>query len=294
MSETLSYAEFPGLRLWKRGKVRDIFALDGALMIVATDRISVFDVVLPTPIPEKGRVLTQMTLGWLGLTKDLVPNHLIAAELSEVQGLPKEAQECLAGRAMVVRAAEVTPLECVVRGYLAGDGWKSYQESGEICGLRLPRGMVESQELPEPIFTPTTKAESGHDQRLTMEEAVVLAGRETAEQCRERALALYRFARDYAYERGLIVADTKFEFGRWEGELMVVDEVLTPDSSRFWDLSDYEPGRAQRSFDKQPVRDYTEGLGWDKRAPGPELPPEVVRQTRERYLECQRRLFGGA
>ncbi len=293
MSDAVRTVECPGLRLWKRGKVRDIFALDGALLIVATDRISVFDVVLPTPIPQKGRVLTQITLGWLRLTKGMVPNHLITAEVSQVEQVPKEVWEVLAGRSMVVREAEVIPVECVVRGYLAGDGWKSYRETGEICGVRLPPALVESQELPEPIFTPYTKAESGHDQRITMERAVALVGRKTAETVREKALALYAFARDYARERGLILADTKFEFGSAEGQIMLIDEVLTPDSSRFWDGYAYEPGRAQRSFDKQPVRDYTEGLGWDKTAPGPELPPEVVRQTVQRYQECQRRLFGG-
>jgi len=288
----LRYADWPGAELVKRGKVRDIFRVEQGLLIVATDRISAFDVVMPTPIPGKGRVLTQMTLGWLGLTDHLVPNHLITADMAQVPGLPEQARQMLEGRAMVVREAEVIPVECVVRGYLSGSGWASYRKTGEVSGIRLPEGMVESERLPEPIFTPSTKAETGHDEAITFEQAVNAVGRETAERVREKALAVYSFAADYAAAHGLILADTKFEFGWVDGELTLVDEVLTPDSSRFWDAADYQPGRPQRSFDKQFVRDYLESLGWDKKPPGPELPPDIVARTIERYEECWRRLFG--
>jgi phosphoribosylaminoimidazole-succinocarboxamide synthase len=262
------------------GKVREIFALDAErLLIVASDRISIFDVVLPTEIPDKGRVLTGLSAFWFGRTRALVPNHLLALRED--------------GRSMECERLEMLPVECVVRGYLAGSGWKEYQRTGAICGEPVPSGLQESARLPEPLFTPTTKATAGHDEPLSREQCIDLLGDERFRQVREAALDLYRFASAHALERGIILADTKFEFGTDEdGRLVLADEAFTPDSSRFWPTDEYEPGRPQASFDKQFARDYGESLGWDKTAPGPELPDEVVAGTRSRYVEAFERLTG--
>jgi len=280
----------------RRGKVRDIYDLtertgEPRLLIVATDRISAFDVVLPTGIPYKGRVLTGLSLFWFSFLAEVAPSHFLTTDL-EGLGLAEAERAELSGRAMVVRKAEVIPVECVVRGYLAGSAWREYRDSGTVCGLRLPPGLRESDELPEPIFTPTTKAASGHDQALTFEEVARLVGAERAEEIRRRSLTLYRRAAEYARSRGIIIADTKFEWGLAEGELLLVDEVLTPDSSRFWPAEEYEPGRPQPSFDKQFVRDYLETLDWDKTPPGPRLPPEVVARTSEKYVAAYELLTG--
>jgi phosphoribosylaminoimidazole-succinocarboxamide synthase len=265
-----------------RGKVRDLFALDDdRLLLVASDRISTFDVVLPTAIPDKGRVLTGLSGFWFARTREVCPNHLLALEPD--------------GRSTVCRRLDMLPLECVVRGYLAGSGWKDYLRDGAVCGISLPAGLRESERLPEPIFTPTTKATTGHDQPLEPAEAAALVGEERFAEVADVAVALYRFASEHAARRGIIVADTKFEFGVDEaGQLVLADEAFTPDSSRFWPAADYEPGRAQPSFDKQFVRDYCERLGWDKAPPGPELPDEVVSGTRARYVEAFELLTGFA
>ncbi len=259
------------------GKVRELYALDDErLLLVASDRISVFDVVLPTEIPDKGRVLTRLSEFWFELTRELVPNHLLAVRED--------------GRSMECLRLEMLPLECVVRGYLAGSGWTSYREQGAVCGVALPPGLSESDELPAPIFTPTTKALSGHDEPLTREQAAELIGPDRLEEVERTSLALYRFAAEHARARGILIADTKFEFGLDGGRLVLADELFTPDSSRFWPADAYRPGRAQPSFDKQFARDYCESLGWDKRYPGPELPDEVVQGTRARYVEAFERL----
>jgi phosphoribosylaminoimidazole-succinocarboxamide synthase len=275
----------------RRGKVRDVYDLGDRLIIVATDRISAFDWVLPTGIPDKGRVLTSMTLFWLEYLA--VPNHLISTDLKTMPGPFAAQAERLEGRTMLVRKAEVVPIECVVRGYLAGSGWKEYRKSGTVCGLRIPGGLVESQQLPEAIFTPSTKAESGHDENISFEEMVKTTGASLANELRERSLDIYQRGADYARGRGIVLADTKFEWGRLPGgELILIDEVLTPDSSRFWPLDSYQPGRNPPSFDKQFVRDWLESSGWDKNSPPPELPAAIVEKTRAKYLEAHERLTG--
>ena len=273
-----------------RGKVRDIYDLGDRLLIVATDRLSAFDVVLPTPIPDKGRVLTQLSLFWFEKLRDIVPHHVISA--TEFPPILAAVSEQLRGRAMLVRRTEPIPIECVVRGYLSGSGWKEYKASGKVCGIALPAGLRESDKLPEPIFTPATKAQSGHDENISFEDAADRIGRELAARLREVSLEIYRRAAAYALERGIIIADTKFEFGLAGIELVWIDEALTPDSSRFWPAADYAPGGPQPSFDKQYVRDYLERIGWKKQPPAPELPPDVVEATRARYLEAHRRLTG--
>jgi len=281
---------FPKLKLHTRGKVRDVYELDDRLLIVATDRLSAFDVVLPTPIPDKGRVLTQLSLFWFKQLEEVTANHVITG--SDFSGELAIYRDRLRGRAMLVRKTEPVLLECVVRGYLAGSGWKEYQESGRVCGIALPPGLCESARLPEPIFTPATKAAAGHDENITFREAAKLVGRKLAEHLRETSLELYRRAAQYAESRGIIIADTKFEFGLLGEQVLWIDEALTPDSSRFWPVEDYAPCRAQASFDKQFVRDYLERIGWSKSPPAPELPPDVVAATRSRYLEAYRRLTG--
>ncbi|GIU99293.1 MAG: phosphoribosylaminoimidazole-succinocarboxamide synthase [Actinomycetota bacterium] len=279
-------------KLHAQGKVRDVYEIDDErLLLVATDRISAFDVVLPNPIPDKGRVLTGLTLFWLERTKDLVGNHLISADRRDFPGAFRD-EPSLAGRAMLVRRAEVIPVECVARGYLTGSGLKQYLAEGHVCGVPLPPGLVEASRLPEPIFTPTTKAATGHDQPLTFEETVELIGRGLAERLRELTIALYERGAEIALERGIIVADTKFEFGFAGGELILIDEVLTPDSSRFWPAEGYEPGRPQPSFDKQFVRDWLDASGWDHEPPAPELPPEVIGRTAAKYREAYERITG--
>ena len=292
MAEPLLTTNLKGVKLLARGKVRDIYDLGEQLLIVATDRISAFDVVMPNGIPDKGRVLTQLSLFWFELTGSLVDNHLLTADVGQYPASLADHAETLAGRSMLVKRAEVVPVECVARGYLAGSGWREYQQSGTVCGIPLPAGLRESDKLPEPIFTPATKAESGHDENISPDRAAEIVGRETYDEIERLSLAVYRRAADYGRKRGIIIADTKFEFGRHEGRLILIDEVLTPDSSRFWPLADYQPGRSQKSFDKQPVRDYLDGLGWERRPPAPTLPPEVVAGTSERYREALRLLTG--
>ena len=280
-------SNLPGYHLLARGKVRDVYEDGARLLIVATDRISAFDFILASGIPDKGRILTQMTLFWLDFLRPVVPNHFLSAEVS---ALPPE----FAGRSMWVRRAEMFPVECVARGYLAGSGWKDYQRTGKLCGIALPAGLRESDALPEPIFTPATKATSGHDENISLEQAADIVGAETAAKLRELTLELYRRAADYARTRGIIIADTKFEFGIVDGGIVLADEVLTPDSSRFWPADQYAPGRGQPSFDKQYVRDYLESIHWNKQAPAPGLPEEVARRTSEKYKEAYRALTGRA
>jgi phosphoribosylaminoimidazole-succinocarboxamide synthase len=284
--------DLPGLPPPRRGKVREVFDLGDRLLFVATDRISAFDCVMPNGIPRKGEVLTQMSHFWFDLTETWLPNHRLAkaGDPLPVALAPFAAQ--LRGRSMVVKKAQPLAIECVVRGYLAGSGWKEYRTSQTVCGLPLPSGLVECSELPAPIFTPATKAETGHDENISFEKAGAIVGRDTAEQARTLSLKLYGFARDYARERGIIIADTKFEFGLFEGQLILIDEVLTPDSSRFWPADHYAPGRSQPSYDKQFVRDYLETLDWNKTPPAPALPPDVVAKTQAKYLEAYERLTG--
>ncbi len=280
------------LPLFRRGKVRDVYDLGDRLLIVTTDRISAFDVVLPTGIPGKGAVLTQLSLFWFRLLSDVVPNHVLTTRIEEYPSVLAYYQGQLEGRSMIVTKAEALPVECVVRGYLAGSGWKDYKASGSICGIALPQGLRESDRLDPPLFTPATKAETGHDESISFASMEGLVGSERARGLRELSLSLYLRARAHAESRGILLADTKFEFGVREGQLLWIDEALTPDSSRFWPLDTYEPGRGQPSFDKQYVRDYLETLEWDKRPPAPSLPPEVVSGTRDKYLEAYRRITG--
>jgi len=273
-----------------RGKVRDIYDAGDKLLIVATDRLSAFDVILPTPIPDKGRVLTQLSLFWFDLLHDVIPNHVLSA--TDFPAPFDAFREELAGRSMLVWKTVPLPIECVVRGYVSGSGWKDYQKTGEICGIALPPGLRESDRLPEPIFTPATKAATGHDENISFERAASLIGTERARQVREVSLQIYRRAAAYAEPREILLADTKFEFGLLKDELIWIDEALTPDSSRFWPAAQYKPGGPQPSFDKQFVRDYLEGIRWPKTPPGPELPPEVVSATRGKYREAYRILTG--
>ena len=288
--KVLRETQFAGLSPSARGKVRDIYDLGDKLLIVATDRLSAFDVILPTPIPDKGRVLTQLSLFWFDLLKDVIPNHVISA--TEFPGPFDKFGDELAGRSMLVQKTKPLPIECVVRGYVSGSGWKDYRATGKICGIVLPNGLLESGRLPEPIFTPATKAVSGHDENISFEQAERMIGEELAGKVRAVSLELYRWAAAHAEPRGIIVADTKFEFGLLNDKLMWIDEALTPDSSRFWPAAQYSPGGPQASFDKQFVRDYLERMRWPKTPPGPELPPEVVEATREKYREAYRILSG--
>jgi len=292
MSEPLVETHLTGLELFSRGKVRDIYALDSGLLIVATDRISCFDVVLQTPIPWKGKVLTCLTEFWLDRLRGLVPNHLVTADVAEMGPAVQPYADLLRGRSMLVRRADVLPVECVVRGYLSGSGWRSYRDTGAVCGLELPPGLRESDRLPAPIFTPTTKAEAGHDLPLSMAEVKGIVGTDLAERIRDLSIMVYEEAAEYAAAQGIIISDTKFEWGLCDGELTLVDEVLTPDSSRFWPADTYEAGGPQLSYDKQYVRDWLDESGWDHEPPSPELPEEVVRRTSEKYLEACRRLAG--
>lgn len=278
---------------FRSGKVRDVYEAGENLVIVASDRISAFDCILPTPIPDKGKVLTQLSLFWFEKTGQIAKNHFITADLDEFPA-PLNAREEWRDRASLVRRAEIFPIECIARGYITGGGWKEYQASGSVSGVPLPEGLQESQQLEEPIFTPSTKAESGHDEPISFEETVKIIGREHAEKLRDLTLNLYKFAADYARTRGVIIADTKFEFGLVDGEIILCDEILTPDSSRFWDAEKYQIGKSQDSFDKQYVRDYLETLEWDKTPPAPELPAEVAKRTAQKYFEAYERLTGKA
>jgi phosphoribosylaminoimidazole-succinocarboxamide synthase len=293
-TRTVAETRLPALKLLRRGKVRDVYEVDGEhLLIVATDRISAFDCILPTHIKRKGEVLTALSRFWFGRLANITPHHLVTTDIEQMPDAVRESAETLRGRSMLVRRTEVFPVECVVRGYLAGSGWKDYQRTGEVCGHHLPEGLRESDKLAEPIFTPATKAEEGHDENISESKMREIVGAEVTEHLRDTALALYREAETYARTRGIIIADTKFEFGRaLDGRIILVDEALTPDSSRFWPADLYEPGRSQASFDKQFVRDYLETLEWDKQSPAPTLPPEVAAATTARYLEAYRLLTG--
>jgi len=291
-SRPILETRMPGLALWRRGKVRDVYDLGDRLLIVATDRISAFDVVLPSGIPAKGIVLTQLSLFWFRLLADLLPNHVITANVAEYGAELARHRDQLEGRSMIVWKTEPLPVECVVRGYITGSGWKDYRATGAVCGIPLPPGLQESQVLDPPLFTPSTKAETGHDENISFAQVERELGAERAAAVRDVSLEIYRRARAHAEERGIILADTKFEFGVRDGRLLWIDEALTPDSSRFWPAAGYAPGRGQPSFDKQYVRDYLETLAWDKRPPGPALPAEVVERTRDKYVEAYRRLTG--
>lgn len=284
--------DLPGIPKIKSGKVREVFDLGDRLLFVATDRISAFDCIMPNGIPRKGEVLTQISHFWFDLTESWLPNHRLARPADPLPKSLEPFRDQVAGRSMIVRKAKPLAIECVVRGYLAGSGWKEYRASRTVCGVALPAGLVESSELPEPIFTPATKAETGHDENIPFEEAVEIVGDDIAHQVRDLSLRLYKHARAYARERGIIIADTKFEFGVENGKLLLIDEVLTPDSSRFWPANQYAAGRGQPSFDKQFVRDYLETLTWDKTPPAPALPPEIVAKTQAKYLEAYERLTG--
>jgi len=292
METILLETHFPNLPLMSRGKVRDIYDFGDRLLIVASDRISAFDYVLPSAIPHKGRVLTALSEFWFHYTRNIVRNHLISTRVEDFPAAAQQYADILAGRTMLVIKAKRVDVECVVRGYLSGSAWREYRTSGTVCGMKLPAGLRESEKLPEPLFTPATKAESGHDENISFEQMIALTGRDVAERLRTISIALYQAAADYALSRGIIIADTKFEFGYLDGEPMLIDEALTPDSSRFWPLDGYEPGRSQASFDKQYVRDYLESIHWNKQPPVPPLSDEVIRGTSQRYLEAYERLVG--
>ena len=297
--EPILQLDLPGIKKLRSGKVRDIFDLNYALLLVASDRISAFDVIMPNGIPRKGEVLTQISHFWFEKFSSLVPNHLLA---KATDPLPKNLQPFAAQlerRSMIVKKAKPLAIECIVRGYLSGSGWKEYKKSQTVCGVQLPAGLTESAELPEPIFTPSTKAEAGHDENISFEQACKIVGKDLATQASDLSLKIYKAGRDYARQRGIIIADTKFEFGLLNGrgdsphgKLILIDEVMTPDSSRFWPADQYAPGKGQPSFDKQFVRDYLETLDWNKTPPGPKLPPEVVAKTSAKYLEAYERLTG--
>jgi phosphoribosylaminoimidazole-succinocarboxamide synthase len=291
----LRETNLPGAKLFSRGKVRDVYEVcDDQFLIVATDRLSAFDVVMAEGIPDKGRVLNQLSCFWFDYFRDFVPIHFLTADVEMFPPEFKKHADQLAGRSMLVRKTKPFPVECVVRGYLAGSGWKDYRATGAVCGVKLPAGLKESAKLDQPIFTPSTKATEGHDQNISWEEVVATVGSDVAEKLRERSLAVYARGRDYAESRGIIIADTKFEWGLWRQEVLLIDEVLTPDSSRFWPQDGYEPGRSQPSFDKQFVRDYLESTQWNKQPPPPLLPPDVVEKTGEKYREAYRRLTGNS
>ncbi|OGC29450.1 phosphoribosylaminoimidazolesuccinocarboxamide synthase [candidate division WOR-1 bacterium RIFOXYB2_FULL_48_7] len=292
MSDVLLEIDLPGIKPFKKGKVRNVFDLDDSLLIVASDRISAFDYIMPNGIPDKGAILTQISLFWFDFTKQIVRNHIIESNVDNYPPQLQPFKKQLNKRSVIGKKARLIPVECVVRGYLSGSGWKEYQKNQSICGLKLPAGLKESAKLPEAIFTPTTKAETGHDQNITFAEVIDLVGKSTADFIKDKTLAVYQACADFADKRGIILADTKFEFGFDDGEIILIDEILTPDSSRFWPKDLYKIGQAQPSYDKQFVRDYLESINWDKEPPAPVLPPEVVAKTREKYLEAFTRLTG--
>lgn len=293
LDPVLLRTEFPELQLHASGKVRDVYKIDSErLLFVATDRISAFDYILATGIPHKGKVLTQISLFWFDFLKDVVPNHLITADVNQYPQAVRKYDDPLRGRSMVVMNADMFPVECVVRGYISGSAWKEYKASGKVCGIELPKGLKESDQLPEPIFTPATKATTGHDENIPFSEMVRLIGQKVSEQLRDLTLGVYKKAADYARTKGIIIADTKFEFGRTSRGITLADEVLTPDSSRFWPADKYKPGQAQDSYDKQYVRDYLEQIRWNKQPPAPALPAEVAQKTSEKYLEAYEQLTG--
>ena len=292
MPSVITSTDLPGIERVAQGKVRDVYAVGGDLLIVATDRISAFDCILPQGIPGKGRVLTQMSIFWFEFLKDVVPNHLIATDVSDFPAPLREFRDQLEGRSMLVKRCRMEPIECVARGYVSGSGWKDYKRTGAICGIPLPAGLRESDKLPQPIFTPASKAETGHDENISFDEAASAVGTVTAELLRSLTLRIYAAAAQHAESRGIILADTKFEFGWHDGELLLGDEVLTPDSSRYWPRDEYQPGGPQKSFDKQFVRDYLETLDWNKQPPAPPLPDDVIAKTSEKYHEAYERITG--
>jgi phosphoribosylaminoimidazole-succinocarboxamide synthase len=293
--QALMKVDIEGLKLFKRGKVRDVYDLGEALLFVASDRISAFDVVMPNGIPDKGKVLTQISVFWFEYTKELIDNHIIATDIDDIISYDerlKPYKDLLDKRSMLVKKTEPLVVECVVRGYLAGSGWKEYKKSQSICGINLPEGLKESDKLPEVIFTPSTKAEEGHDEPINEAQTKALIGSEAFEFVRSKSIEIYKQADNYARGKGIIIADTKFEFGKLGEKIVLIDEILTPDSSRFWPLDDYEPGRSQKSFDKQFTRDYLDSLDWDKTPPGPVLPDEIIKKTREKYLSILEMITG--
>jgi len=292
MKDILLTTEIPELKLLGRGKVRDIYDLDDRLLIVATDRISAFDSVLPTGIPLKGRILTDLSVFWFDYTKDIIGNHLITADVDEFPPDLNKYKEILEGRSMLVKKAERIDIECVARGYISGSAWVEYQGSGKVCGIELPPDLVESEKLPEPIFTPAIKASSGHDENISEGRMVGIVGEELTHKLGKTTLKIYEYAATYAESKGIIIADTKFEFGLYDDELILIDELLTPDSSRFWPMEGYSPGKSQNSFDKQFVRDYLTKINWNKEPPAPELPEDIVMKTTDRYLEAYRWITG--
>jgi len=291
MEHSVSETNLEALNLIKRGKVRDIYDLGDYLLMVATDRISAFDVVMPNPIPEKGKILTQISLFWFEIMKPVLPNHVISANVDDYPEICRPYSDILRSRSMLVKKAEPLPIECIVRGYISGSGWNDYQISGNVCGIKLPENLKESDKLPEPVFTPSTKAESGlHDVNIDFEQTVEKIGKPLAEKVRTLSLEIYNKGADLAYNKGIIIADTKFEFGLLDDDLILIDEVLTPDSSRFWPRSSYKPGGAQKSFDKQYLRDYLLSINWNKKPPAPSLPQNVINNTRNKYLEAFQKL----
>ena len=293
MEPTVFETDFPKLNLLKRGKVRDIYDLGETLLMVATDRISAFDVIIPDPVPQKGKILTQISLFWFDIMKPVISNHIISSNVDDYPEICKPYTEILCGRSILVKKAKPLPVECVVRGYISGSGWKSYQKSGIVCGIKLPDGLQESEKLPEPIFTPSTKEEIGfHDVNINFEETVKILGRSLAEKVKEISLSIYKKGAELADKKGIIIADTKFEFGIFENDIILIDELLTPDSSRFWPKESYSPGKSQNSYDKQYVRDYLISINWDKSPPAPFLPEEVIKNTREKYLDALKLIAG--
>jgi len=283
------------VKLFRKGKVRDVYDLDDYLLIVATDRISAFDVIMPNGIPSKGQILNMISAFWFSLTKDIVANHVVTTDVNEIVAkfpVLKGSEEILFGRTLLAKKTQLIKIECVVRGYLAGSGWKEYKEKGSICGRKMPEGLKESQRIPFPIFTPSTKADEGHDMNISEQEMMNVVGEKIGNEIKEESLIVYEKAREYAEKKGIIIADTKFEFGMLDGKIILIDEILTPDSSRFWSQKNYVPGRSQDSFDKQYVRDYLESLIWDKTPPAPPLPDEIVRRTREKYVEAYEIITG--
>ena len=295
MNRPISETDFPELKLLKRGKVRDVYDLGEHLLMVATDRISAFDVVMPDPVPDKGIILTQISLFWFDIMQPLIQNHVVSKDVEQYPEVCRPRADVLQGRSMLVKKAKPLPIECIVRGYISGSGWKEYTNSGSICGIKLPAGLKESQQLPEPIFTPSTKAELGeHDINIDFKEAANLIGKAKAEKIRDLSVAIYKKGAALADKKGMIIADTKFEFGSIGDHIILIDEILTPDSSRFWPKESYSPGGPQKSYDKQYVRDYLNTLDWDKKAPGPALPEEVIANTRQKYLDALTQLSGSS
>jgi len=295
MNKTISETDFAGLKLLKRGKVRDVYDLGEHLLMVATDRISAFDVIMPNPVPDKGMILTQISLFWFDIMQPLIQNHVVAKDVKQYPEICQSYADALQGRSMLVKKAQPLPIECIVRGYISGSGWKEYTDSGSVCGIALPEGLKESQQLPEPIFTPSTKAEQGeHDINIDFNEAANLIGEAKAQKIRDLSVAIYKKGADLADQKGIIIADTKFEFGSVGDDIILIDEILTPDSSRFWPKESYSPGGPQKSYDKQYLRDYLNTLDWDKKAPGPALPDDVIANTRQKYLDALIQLSGSS